>query len=228
MVSASHSSKICPVCGVSSTKVQFIGPFCIEHVPISPKFPESIEIQECGRCGKILLSNKWVANDRDKIMEFAMAKLASAGEQVSYDLDSGYATAMIPFQGSLVQVQRHVPVIFKKSICIECSRRSGGAFQAIIQFRGENRNLLKKTADKVAAYLEDRSFVCKEEELKEGFDVYAGERDKAIEALNAYSLGYMRTEKLHGQTKEGKRLYRTTLLVRIGRQKKDERAKFEE
>ncbi|MFA5105486.1 MAG: NMD3-related protein [Candidatus Micrarchaeia archaeon] len=228
MVSTNAHVKICPVCGAESSKVQFIGPFCIEHVPISPKFPESIEVQECGRCGKVMLGNKWVPNDREKILEFALAKLSGAGEQVTYDLDSGYATAMIPFQGSLVQVQKHVPVILKKSICTECSRKSGGAFQAIIQFRGENRNLLKKTADKVAGYLAEKSFVCKEEELKEGFDVYAGERAKAIEALNAFALGYVRTEKLHGQTKEGKRLYRTTLLVRIGRQKRDDRVKFQE
>ncbi len=220
MESQTSHTKICSVCGASSDKIQFIGPFCIEHVPIAPKFPGSIELQRC-KCGRILLDKKWSLYDEERVLKYALEKVASVGEQVAYDLESGYVSAMIPFKGSLIQVQKNVPLVFKNSTCLECSRRSGGAYQAIIQVRSKNHSKAGNKAASIAKYLSTKSFVCKEEELKEGFDIYAGEREKAIAALNFFKLGYVRTEKLHGQTKEGKRLFRTTLLVRL--EKDDEK-----
>ncbi len=206
--------KICPVCGAKSGSIQFIGPYCLAHVPIAPKFPESIEIQKC-KCGRIFIDNKWSLYDEEKVLKYALEKVKGVGEQVAYDLDSGYVTAMIPFKGSLIQVQKNVPLVFRNATCLECSRLSGGAFQAIIQVRSKNHEKAGRKAASIAKFLSTKSFVCKEEELKEGFDIYAGERAQAIKALNFFKLGYVRTEKLHGQTKEGKRLFRTTLLVRL-------------
>jgi NMD protein affecting ribosome stability and mRNA decay len=62
--------------------------------------------------------------------------------------------------------------------------------------------------------IESRSFIPKIEELREGIDIYCGSRNEAIAALNTQSLGFLRTEKLAGE-KNGRRLYRTTLLVRL-------------
>ena len=73
---------------------------------------------------------------------------------------------------------------------------------------------MEKLARMLVRRIESRSFIPKIEELKEGLDIYCGSRSEAIAALNSYSLGFIRTEKLAGE-KNGKRLYRTTLLVRI-------------
>jgi NMD protein affecting ribosome stability and mRNA decay len=62
--------------------------------------------------------------------------------------------------------------------------------------------------------LQERTFIPKMEELKEGVDIYCGSRNEAIATLNVFKLGFLRTEKLAGE-KNGKRLYRTTLLVRL-------------
>lgn len=73
---------------------------------------------------------------------------------------------------------------------------------------------MQKLARLLIKRIESRSFIPKIEELREGLDIYCGSRNEAIAALNSYQLGFVRTEKLAGE-KNGKRLYRTTLLVRL-------------
>ena len=104
-------------------------------------------------------------------------------------------------------------LLFEKRICTECSRSSSQYFEAIIQLRGDPIKV-GRMAGMMTNKLEERTFIPKIEELKEGLDIYCGSRNEAIAALNVFKLGFLRTEKLAGE-KNGKRLYRTTLLVRL-------------
>jgi NMD protein affecting ribosome stability and mRNA decay len=58
------------------------------------------------------------------------------------------------------------------------------------------------------------TFISKEDELKEGINLYVGEGKKLLEVIKGFGLRWKTSRKLHGM-REGKRLYRTTYLIRF-------------
>jgi nonsense-mediated mRNA decay protein 3 len=132
----------------------------------------------------------------------------------SFDPQSGELSLIVEQAGAFVEVKRKVAVNYAKTICIDCSRTASGYFEAIIQVRGKKRERVEKKAGEIANAVLKKSFIPKIEELKEGIDIYCGSRNEAIGALNALRLGFLRTEKLAGE-RDGKRLYRTTLAIRV-------------
>lgn len=214
--STSIKEKICPTCGATSKSTQFAGSFCINHLPVKFNPPNKFGIVRCGVCGSTKLL-EWGEHTQEQIEQFICSKLKSASKCVSvnFDLASGSATFFLDYNGSLLSFERKVEIGEFGTTCQTCSRKSGGYFQAIIQFRAPTKEKSLRFAKRVEAYLKKNSFVSKLEQLREGYDLYAGERQKAIESLNFFGLPYLRTEKLHGMSKEGKKVYRTTLLVRL-------------
>jgi NMD protein affecting ribosome stability and mRNA decay len=104
-------------------------------------------------------------------------------------------------------------ITFVPQLCTDCSRRSGGYFEAIIQLRGSAEKTAK-ARDALVARIEERSFVSKVEQLREGVDVYAGSRKAALEALREMRLKHGTSAKLFG-VKDGRRVYRFTYCVRL-------------
>jgi NMD protein affecting ribosome stability and mRNA decay len=123
------------------------------------------------------------------------------------------SSSEIEYDSSFGRVRQPVLILRSQGICTDCGREGSQYFEAIIQLRGAP-NRVEKMADVLSRKLQKTTFIPKMEELKEGIDIYTGSRNDAIAALNAFSLGFLRTEKLAGQ-RQGRRLYRTTLLVRL-------------
>lgn len=104
-------------------------------------------------------------------------------------------------------------VRFVPQLCVDCSRRSGGYFEAIIQLRGSAENTAK-ARDELVERMERGSFVSKVEQLREGVDIYAGSRKEALAALREMRLKHTSAAKLFG-VKDGRRVYRFTYCVRL-------------
>ncbi|MCX6769613.1 MAG: NMD3-related protein, partial [Candidatus Micrarchaeota archaeon] len=119
----------------------------------------------------------------------------------------------VEYETEYGRMTQPVLVLTEKCMCSECGRAGSQYFEAIIQLRGDPKRV-EKMAEILIRRIESRSFIPKIEELKEGLDIYCGSRNEGIAALNSQKLGFVRTEKLAGE-RNGKRLYRTTLLVRL-------------
>jgi len=200
-------ARYCPTCGKSDSAVPFYGELCTEcsKTKIVP-FP-TVRIEVCSKCGTIIdkgRKKKDVSLEEEVVRILKLkgkdAVLDAAKSEISYDTPTGRLT-------------QSVLILTSKSMCMVCGRAGTQYFEAIIQLRGPEGKI-ERMLNLISRRLEETTFIPKVEELKEGIDIYCGSRNEAIAALNTYQLGFLRTEKLAGE-KNGKRLYRTTLLVRL-------------
>ena len=200
-------ARYCPTCGKSDDKVPFYGELCTECARgrIEPFPPVRITI--CSKCGLLIdkARKKKTASVEEEIARVLKLKqknpsFETAKSEISYDTPTGRMT-------------QSVLLLTDKSMCADCCRAGSQYFEAIIQLRGAEGKV-QRMAGMMEHRLEQTTFIPKIEELKEGLDIYCGSRNEAIAALNTFQLGFLRTEKLAGE-KDGRRLYRTTLLVRL-------------
>lgn len=199
--------RFCPMCGKSDLQVPFYGELCTEcarsHIePLPP-----VRISLCSKCGALIdkARKKKTASFEEEVARILRLKqknplFDAAKSEISYDTPTG-------------RMAQSVLLLTDKSMCVDCGRAGSQYFEAIIQLRGPE-NKVHRMAGMMTKRLEQATFIPKIEELKEGLDIYCGSRNEAIAALNVFELGFLRTEKLAGE-RDGKRLYRTTLLVRL-------------
>lgn len=209
--------RICPRCGKSSKEAEFAGEFCTGCYPVEIKCPHSVEVARCSRCERLLGPKGWVKEGEFDFDLLLKRNCKGKFDSVKFDAVGGIAVFWVRVGKEQMKIEKKVELRVQKGICTDCTRKTGGYFEGNIQLRGEEKKV-QRFAIKIANELEKKSFIAKIEELKEGIDIYFGNRNAAIEALNKFSLPYYRTEKLAGE-RNGKRLYRTTLLVRLGEKK---------
>lgn len=195
------------MCGKADDKVAFYGELCVGCSKTRIEPLPAVRITVCSKCGVIIdkgRKKKKATLEEETIrilkLKGADAKLDAAKSEISYDTPTGRLT-------------QSVLILISKSMCLECGRAGTQYFEAIIQLRGAEHKI-ERMLNLITRRLEETTFIPKIDELKEGIDIYVGSRNEAIAALNTYELGFLRTEKLAGE-KNGKRLYRTTLLVRL-------------
>lgn len=200
-------TRYCPICGKPDANVSFHGELCVECAKekISP-FP-TVRITVCQKCNEVMDKGRGkkgltLAEETTRQLKLKSANAIFSDDLASVEYDTPYG-----------RLKRGILVLVTKAQCAVCSRAGSQYFEAIIQLRG-TEDKVEKMARRLIARLEAKSFIPKIEELKEGIDIYCGSRNEAIAALNTQELGFLRTEKLAGE-KNGKRLYRTTLLVRL-------------
>jgi len=205
------SSLICPKCGRSSDKVRFVEAFCAECYPVKLKCPPKMEVEECTRCGKLRIRGEWVEPNKRALSDYIVSKCRGGFEKGSYDFDEQTVTFVMDKTG--IEVERSIALDIKKTICGYCSRISGGYFEAIIQLRGDPLKV-KGHALMFVKKLSKRTFIAKEEEKEGGLDIYVGNSKAVVELMSALGIRTLITKKLVGAS-EGKRIYRTTFLVRL-------------
>ncbi|MBD3398233.1 hypothetical protein GF412_03500 [Candidatus Micrarchaeota archaeon] len=203
----------CPKCGISSREIPFSGPFCIKCKPVNIKCPKRMEFIRCSKCGRVRLKGNWVKADESRLSEEVISKCKGEFIGGSYDFRKQEATFFVGDKNRMFPVKRRIKVSIVKNICQECSRKSGGYFEGIIQLRGPKGKVMKacRTIKKMLA---KTTFITKEEAKKEGLDLYVGSSKAVVELLAELHLRAKMSKKLAGQ-KEGKRLYRTTFLIRL-------------
>lgn len=203
---------ICPKCGKTSGQIQFIGPFCVNCSPVRIECPREFSIEVCSKCGKMRLARDWVPINENLLNKLFARKCRGDFFKVDFD-PSGTATFFIEKEGNIFQVKKHFRFIQNKAICPECSKKSSGYFEAIIQLRGRPERIAKYEK-LLKSGLSKTTFISKTEDLKEGKDLYVGSTKAALSLFHELGLRTLITRKLSGQ-KQGKRLYRTTFLLRL-------------
>lgn len=203
----------CAKCGVSNKEVAFSGPFCIKCRPVHIKCPKRMEFIRCTKCKKVRLKGNWVNADEAKLAKEVISKCKGEFISGSYDFRQQEATFYVGDKSAMFPVKETISARVVKTICQSCSRQSGGYFEAIIQLRGPPGRI-KKAYWTIKKMIGNKTFLTKEEEKKEGMDLYVGSSSMVVEMLAELKLKSKITKTLAGE-KEGKRVYRTTFLIRL-------------
>lgn len=204
---------VCPCCGTTNDKEKFVGPFCFHCAPIKLICPKEFSIETCPKCRRMRVAREWITFDAQIIAKLLKKKCKGEIEKMEYDARTGKAVFFITREGSLIKLERTIKFVQVKNICIDCSRRGSNYFESIIQLRGRPERIAKYEKLLTSALSKSTS-VTKFEQLKEGKDLYVGSSKAVIAVLNELGMKVTITRTLHGQ-KQGKRLYRTTFLLRL-------------
>ncbi len=106
------------------------------------------------------------------------------------------------------------PENFEKTLCPECSLQSGGYHEAIIQIRGPPEKAVA-LARRAVNEISEKTHVTEVRESRHGADVLVVRKRPAAEFVHSLGTEFKQTRKLVTQTREGKRVYRTTFCVRL-------------
>ena len=206
-------SLICPRCGATSDKIQFLGPFCINCSPIKLECPREFIIDICTRCGRMRIARDWVKYDENLISRLVAKKCKGDFKKVDYEPSMDNATIFIEKEGTILKLERTIKFRPNRTLCTNCSRRASGYFEAIIQLRGRPERIAKYEK-LLKSRLSETTFVAKTEDRKEGKDLYIGDSKAVLSLFNGLGLRTTMSRKLHG-LRQGKRIYRTTFLLRL-------------
>ncbi|MFN7990627.1 MAG: NMD3-related protein [Candidatus Micrarchaeia archaeon] len=205
------SALVCPKCGRKSDSVEFIEAFCINCYPVRITTPDRIELDQCVRCGRMRFRGDWTAYNERKVSEYIISKCRGDFQDASYNHQ--YQTASFLVKEGSARIEKMIPLDIRKTICPQCSRISGGYFEAIIQLRGD-RKKMDRLADAFIERLGKKTFISKTEEKDGGIDIYIGNSKAVVAMMGDLGLKVLMTKKLVGRD-QGKRLYRTTFLLRV-------------
>ncbi|MEA2055549.1 MAG: NMD3-related protein, partial [Candidatus Thermoplasmatota archaeon] len=120
-------------------------------------------------------------------------------------------------------------VRLKRTVCDVCSKRFGGYHEAIVQIRGDKRNLSKKELDNISISVErlvetmqakgNRGlFVTDVEEEHGGLDFYISDKGSALVITKKIQEQYSGTIKQSSKNmgmKDSRQIYRMTYLLRL-------------
>ncbi len=210
-------AKTCPKCGASSKERRFAGSFCescaSEKVKI--KTPDKLEFKECKMCKKIWI-REWTNKSKKALEEFILSKCkgdftsSRVKEMDEYKAEIAF---IIKKDSSFLEVTKTIPLVFSIVVCPECNKESGGYYEAIIQLRGSEEGIARMMK-KIERELQNKTFITKIVEDKNGIDIYIGNRRAVGETLAELDIRSTVSRKLFG-IREGTRIYRTTYCVRV-------------
>ncbi|MFH0818151.1 MAG: NMD3-related protein [Candidatus Micrarchaeota archaeon] len=208
--------KVCPGCGEISSRKKFAGDFCIDcyssRIPL--KVPRVVSIVECRFCGRIKDGKEWVPDNQKNVERLVLSETKGKFSNARVDLgQTPKITFVFEIGDSFVEIVRNFELKRGGAMCANCSRKTSGYFEAIIQLRGES-DKIAKAQDRIGKKLEKTTVVSKVDELKEGVDLYVGSKKATALVLSDLGFHFTTSNKLFG-VRDGQRIYRTTFCVRV-------------
>lgn len=214
-------ARYCPKCGKISSSINILGDFCLEH-GLEQKFsflPPKIKFFYCTSCKKIKIFSKeekkilWVEKESKEFFDFLFQKL-----KIFKELNIKHAylkNNILHFQIENLYHSIHLKLIFSPSFCEQCKRKNSRGFKSIIQLRGPKEKIqeFKKFLSKNFSFYD--IFIIKEEMLKEGENLFVSEKEKLLQIFSEKKIKFLRTSKLVGQRRDGKKIYLDTFLIRL-------------
>ena len=208
--------RICPKCGAKGSERAFIGSFCTECFKDRASFeiPLEIHLDVCKNCGRAKVSGKWVELCQENLTHFVLLHCKIKSDNIHVRMrgpSECLITILVESEKKFVEVVRKTNIKFVETICPDCSRKSGGYYEGIIQLRGDAERV-----EKLAAKIENimGNEIVRTTSLKEGLDLYFFSHKNALVVLGKLGLKFTQSPKLFG-VKDGERVYRTTICVRV-------------
>ncbi len=225
----------CAICGRESQKS--ICPKCYVERNEIMWMDSTIYLTQCPRCGFFKIGRWRDASYEEALEEKIRASLRIHPEIKVINVEvikdgfkvSRPATVNISgiLWGERVEQSKTFAVKVLKELCVKCSREAGGYYESIVQIRAEGRSVEEEELKAVKEIAEtvifrekenERAFISKVVERKEGIDYYVGDRNlgRKISRKIVEELGGIITEsrKLSGR-RDGRDVYRFTYSVRL-------------
>jgi len=181
---------ICPRCGKNVDKLY--DNLCLDCY-LEKIDVQKVRIRKCKVCGRYSVSNRSFDN-KEEAMSFYIKKFLSKR--------LGEIATLLP--------RSKIGVEEKEFVCNDCRKFVSRKIEAILQLRGENVEEIVKKYGLIG------------KTVRGGFDVNFSLKRYAYELINnirkKYSLSMKVSRKLMGM-KQGKKVYRDTILVRINGKK---------
>ncbi len=229
----------CPRCGTE--KGSFVKGFCVNCFVEKGEIisvPKEIEINACKNCGKIKVSNAWREQVGKSFSGILLPKIkvkelnAVKTEIDLIDSAEGKPVAKIRVSGTVdgevLSFEREVLIKQNIGTCPDCSRLSGGYFEATIQLRFEKKSkeLMGEKIKKVESLLlqlskkEPLAKVVKIAFVTNGVDLIIGSKSAAKKVIRAMEKTSLQkavfSTKLQGVDKNtGKTRHRYTYCLRF-------------
>lgn len=106
------------------------------------------------------------------------------------------------------------PEEYRKRTCIDCALQAGGYHEAVIQLRG-SMNKTRALAKRLSKSIREKTLIVSKRESTHGVDILVLRKRPALEAVQGLKHDYKKSDKLVTQRKDGRRLFRTTLCIRL-------------
>lgn len=209
--------KFCFVCGKKTDKlVEGYCEECYSNKFELLKVPEEVTVKMCSRCGRIKYRNVWREMEVEDVLK---DKVKILGKDVSLRIEKNekihvFAKGFLKDSKKLKREEHEIRLKINKVVCPSCSRRSGGYYEAILQLRGD----VDKAMDFLDDQLANEKSVYRIERAKNGIDIYLDSTHLANSLSHLlkkrFKARVRKTYRLFTR-KEGKDIYRSTIVVRI-------------
>ena len=248
----------CPECG--STDRKMVGDICIDCFLKDYQMIEiekHIDVQICSHCNSKLQEGKWSEENipEEEIIYRALERNIKINDEVENEIinleinqiKGSTAECLIEVIGEVQSTQieetHECDVQIKKTVCPSCSKIQSGYYEAVIQFRADNREIKPEEYEKADEIVgrtlnkqskSDKLAYCPQiAKLKEGHDYYIGSfksAKKVAEALKEEFGGVIKeSPRLISEDKStGKGLYRIWISLRIPEFEINDFVKFED
>jgi len=179
--------------------------------------PKEITFIVCSKCDRIKHKNQWKNIEIDELLK---DKIKILGKNVGIRIEKNdvlHITAKGYLKGSkkMKEEKHDINLKLNKLVCQECSRRTGGYYESIVQLRGKVTEAMDFIDDQIIE--ENQTF--RTRKVKNGFDIYLADRKFANRLINVVKKRFNAKVKKNYKLvtkKEGKDIYRSVILVRIG------------
>ncbi len=207
--------RICIVCGEKAE----IGNFCKDHYLERNNLtdvPDSIELNRCRECTKFNISGRLKRIDEETAIKEKLRQKFDMEEidkiKIKKINDTNIEVKIIGELKGKHEKEETYKIRYKLTnrLCEDCTKRRGRYYEGIIQIRPKSIKALKKI-------INDESIV-EAQELKEGFNVLVltkKDQKRLVNRIRPMAEEVKESYTLIGVSKSGKRLTRTTTLLRI-------------
>lgn len=239
------SRRFCSICGkVTDALLENVCQECYvkENDPVTLK--EKLDGIICKNCYNVYRKGRWFhvggtgedaarAAAADAVEDSIDVKLQDPKWSINIDdikeTPKGYVVSCsVKVSGvvmsNTVGMGKKTVVNVRSQLCKNCTRQLGGYFESILQVRGEfdRKETARVVENLIASFSkkDKKAFITDVAFLKHGIDFYIGSTRVARKIANVIKGKNCRTKespKLVGVDKQGKRLYRVTILVRMNR-----------
>ncbi len=225
-----RKGKFCPVCGRKIEKMYegLCADDFLKKISFEKSVPEKISVKQCKICGRFYV-DKYSAMTVEGVVNLLLQNILKEKmiHSANYRIEGGkiHITLTIAYEDIQKEENFTRELVVKNIVCESCNMKNSGYFNSILQIRVPKK-ILQPIIDDILNQIDlihnynDMAFVGKVEKKKEGIDFFIGSKDVVDQIAKTLKIKYgaevKKSSKQSGYL-SGKKIYRDTVLVRIGK-----------
>lgn len=210
--------KHCPICDRASDRFRFYGEICevCAGKKLAEKLPKEVSVVVCRDCGRMRVSGSFEEPSQENMQRLLAAAIRQYSVRLLAATDDMVRVAVTDEKTGGLTVEHDIKLLFGRTLCEKDSRRRAGYYEAVVQFRGDEGKV-SRTAASLQKFVErNNGFITRTEQKEHGMDIFVSDKKLARAFIMARRLSFKSSFKLQGE-RHGKRLYRNTYFVTLGR-----------